>query len=251
MVPHESGRDDVAELADLVSQLADQLKQLQPDAGGALDTIKERAAKLSASERGPTRLRALSADSIAVTEPDGSVRLVIASRGTFPTAVQMAGEVIEHPRPGLAGILFFNDEGDECGGLVFGGAAGQQVGSLTFDKYQGDQVIQLLHDESKEGKTAALLIADQPDVPFPDLARRYKEVQDLPVEDRAAAMERLHEEGLDPATRLVIGRVRDGSAHLSLAAADGTMRIVMAVTADGTPSIRFLDADQNVTWQAP
>ena len=251
MSSDESSRDDLAELADLVAQLADQLKRLQPDAAELLDGIRDRAARLSAPDRGPARVQSLSAEAISVTEPDGSVRLLMTGQATFPTRVQMAGELIEHPRPGIAGLLFFNDEGDECGGLVFGGAAGSQGGSLTFDKYQGDQVIQLLHDESDHGRTAALLVADQPDVPFPELNRRFKEVQALPEDDRGAALQRWHDDGLDPATRVVIGRVGDGSAHISLGAEDGRARIVVAVTPDGTPSIRFLDADQNITWQAP
>ena len=250
MTPHDSSRDDIAELAALVDQLADHLERLQPDAAGALDDITARAARLRSPDRGPTRLRALSADSISVTEPDGRVRLVIAGEGTFPTEIQMGGQVIEHPRQ-VAGMLFFNDEGDECGGLIFSGAAGYQGGSLTFDKYHGDQVIQFWHEDSEAGRMAALVVVDQPDVPFLEMARRWEEVQDLAPEARAAAFQQLADEGLAAAPRMVVGRVRDGSARVSLAAADGKDRIVVAVTADGTPSIRFLDADQNVTWQAP
>ena len=251
MNPHNSDRDDVAELADLVAQLADRLKELQPEAAGALEEVKERAAKLSSPERGPAQFRSISSDSISVTEPDGTLRLLIASQGTFPTEIQVAGEIMQHARPGVAGMLFFTEEGDECGGLIFSGSDGYQGGSLTFDKYHGDQVIQFWHNDSEAGQTAALVVQDQPDVPIPELARRYKAIEELPEEDRAEAYERLREEGLASAHRMTVGRVSDGRALLALAAADGTVRIVVSVTEDGTPSIKFLDADQNVTWQAP
>jgi hypothetical protein len=39
-----------------------------------------------------------------------------------------------------AGIIFFNDEGDEGGGLVFQGQKGESTASLTLDQYQQDQV---------------------------------------------------------------------------------------------------------------
>lgn len=55
--------------------------------------------------------------------------------------------------------LFFNDEGDECGGLIFGGEGDYQSGSLTFDQYHGGQVIQFWHEDSealgRDGATSA------------------------------------------------------------------------------------------------
>lgn len=242
--------DDVAELAELVHALADRLEAVSSEDVGALEEIRRRASRLSDPDRGPVRLRTVSTDSLTVTEPDGSMRMVLTGRGTFPTSIQIAGQIIEHPRD-TAGMLFFNDEGDECGGLIFDGADGYQGGSLTFDQYQGDQVIQLWHEDSEAGRTAAIVVNDQPDAPLPEVMERYRALDSLPQDERAAAYECLRDEGYAMAQRMMAGKARDGSARVTLSAADGTPRILIAVQADGTPSIRVLDAEGIVIWQAP
>lgn len=52
-------------------------------------------------------------------------------------------------------MLFFNEDGIECGGFIYDGqkkANGHSSGlSLTFDQYDGDQVMQLLTQDEKVG----------------------------------------------------------------------------------------------------
>ncbi len=56
----------------------------------------------------------------------------------------------EYARPDRpqAGMLFYNDHGDENGGLIFSGGLvngkANNGGSLTFDRYHQDQTLQLL-----------------------------------------------------------------------------------------------------------
>ena len=246
--------DDVAELASLVIALADRLEAAAPpDAPAdaeALETIRERAQRLASSERGPVRVSALAAPSITVTEPDGRTRMVLSGRGTFPASIQVAGRVIDHVRE-VAGMLFFSDEGDECGGLIFAGEDGHQVGSLTFDQYHQDQVIQVFQDDSPDGRIAALMVNDQPNLPLPELIDRYDAIRALPEEEQEDAVRALHEEGHHAAQRIMVGKVPDGRARVTLADADSNVRLALTVTADGTPSIEVFDADGEVVWQAP
>ena len=87
-------------------------------------------------------------------------------------------------------MLFFSDEGDECGGLIFGGESGYQGGSLTFDQYHGDQVAELWHEDSDAGRTVALVVSDQPDLPLPALIARDDVVRTLPEEERNRCLQR-------------------------------------------------------------
>src|SRR5438093_10400736 len=61
----------------------------------------------------------ITVERINVVDADGTLRLVIANKDRMHPGV-MDGKVIERPRP-QAGLLFFNDEGDEVGGLTFSG----------------------------------------------------------------------------------------------------------------------------------
>lgn len=244
-------RDDIAELASLMSELVDRLGQNAAPADlAALESIRARAERLASDDRGPVQVPALSVETISVVEPDGTLRLLLSSRARFPEAVQIAGEVIEHRRE-LAGVLFFSDEGDECGGLVFSGEDGQQVGSLTFDQYHGDQVIQLIQDESAEGKRAGLFVNDQPAIPLPELMRRWAAIGELPGGERKEARQRLRDEHAVAAQRLFAGKTTDRDAQVTLSAADGTVRLALRVTEEGHPSIQLFGANSEVIWQAP
>lgn len=59
-------------------------------------------------------------------------------------------------REHFAGMIFFNEEGDEIGGLVFNSAQlpdGRKFGAghLSFDRYNDNQVINLEHKENIHG----------------------------------------------------------------------------------------------------
>jgi hypothetical protein len=114
------------------------------DVGLLREEVAALRAELDALRSGTT----IRCERLELVEPDGTVRLVIANQTRFPQQLSMAGWTVEHPRP-YTGMLFFNDDGEECGGLVWGGKAGpedtwQQNGLLSFDQFHQDQVIALV-----------------------------------------------------------------------------------------------------------
>ncbi|HWX19975.1 MAG TPA: hypothetical protein VN578_08730 [Candidatus Binatia bacterium] len=155
---------------------------------------------------------------IDVVEPDGTLRMVIANHERLPGVIVKGKEFPKVDRP-EAGMLFYNDEGTENGGLIFGGhriGNGEIVNSgvsLSFDKYgQGRQIVQLAGVDDKDNKFAGLAVNDQNH-------------------------------------RIWVGRKEDGASVVSLMDGNGKKRIVMQVTADGTASLDFLDAEGHVVRQ--
>jgi hypothetical protein len=152
---------------------------------------------------------------IDIVEPDGTLRMVISNRDRLPGVIVNGKESPPSDRP-QAGMLFYNNEGSENGGLIFGGhrnEKGEVVGSggsLSFDKYGASQVVQLTGVDDKDDRFAGLAISEY--------------------------------NGRNPDRRVWVGRTDDGTASVSLMGADGKKRIVMQVTADGTPSLTFLDS---------
>jgi hypothetical protein len=159
---------------------------------------------------------------INIVEPDGTLRMVISNHARLPGVIVKGKEQPPSDRP-QAGMIFYNDEGSENGGLIFGGRRNEKGevvdsgGSLTFDKYDASQIVQFAGVDDKNDRFAGLAVSEY--------------------------------HGRNSARRIWVGRTDDGTASVSLMDADGRKRIVMEVSADGTPSLVFLDDKGHVIQQ--
>src|SRR6186713_400245 len=82
------------------------------------------------------RIDELTVQRLNVVDANGTLRFVLSNKDRMHPGV-MDGVTINRPRP-VAGMLFFNDQGDEVGGLTYSGqerdgARGAQAG-LMFDQ---------------------------------------------------------------------------------------------------------------------
>src|SRR5206468_4437690 len=88
------------------------------------------------------RLGEIAVRRINVVEPEGKARLVISNKSRAPDAV-LGGKTFKRQGGTSAGLIFYNQAGDEDGGLVFSGAARngryEAGGALLFDQYHQDQ----------------------------------------------------------------------------------------------------------------
>lgn len=181
-------------------------------------------ARLNALEQRLEQLenrRHIAAERIDVIEPDGRVRLVLSGAARAPSPI-IDGRELERSGGNTSGIIFYNDEGDECGGLVFKGEAAGAEAMLAFDQFKGDQVIALNYWEADGKRNAGLTLWDHPD-----------------------------KTGVWGHERLGLGRGQDASVGLTLHDPQGRARLKVTVAADGTPSITLLDADGKVAVSLP
>lgn len=86
---------------------------------------------------------------INIVEKDGTVKMILTNVDRFPNGnAKLNGLPVNEDRKKRSGMLFFNEEGIECGGFIYDGKKtkdGHTSGlSLTYDQYDGDQVMQLL-----------------------------------------------------------------------------------------------------------
>jgi hypothetical protein len=186
---------------------------------------------------------------INLVEPDGTIRLVISDKAHFPGLI-VKGKEYAHDRQ-TAGLLFFNDEGTENGGLIFGGSKNQSGkveswGHLSFDQYMGDQVAVLDAGEEEGKRHAGIQFVDEPDIPMSEITAALM----LAPAQREARLNQLFSKD-KPEPRAYLGRRSDRSAALLLKDRQGRDRIVMAVSADGNPSLEFLDDQGKVMAQFP
>ena len=168
----------------------------------------------------PRQFDEISVHRLDVTEPDGTLRMVISNKDRLPPVIIKGKERPEmgEARP-QAGMIFYNDEGTENGGLIFSGRKNDKGkivdagASLSFDRYGAGQTVQLAGVDDDENHFAGLQVNDS------------------------------------GGQRVWAGRGADGLATVSLAGTDGKERLRLQVSADGKGSIVFLDAKGKVVQE--
>src|SRR5207253_2346250 len=108
---------------------------------------------------------------INVVDANGTLRLVMSNKDRMHPGV-MDGITVDRPRP-VAGLIFFNDEGDEVGGLTTHGGIvnGQRSADsrMMFDQLKQDQIIGFHYGEGAGQRTAALEVWDRSDRPLSEM----------------------------------------------------------------------------------
>jgi hypothetical protein len=199
------------------------------------------------------RIDELTVQRLNVVDANGTLRFVLSNKDRMHPGV-MDGVTMNRPRP-VAGMLFFNDEGDEAGGLIYTGTDdnGRRANvSLTFDQLKQDQTIGISYSEGEGQRTAGLQVWDRSDQPLSDLIKGMNAANALPEGPaRDAAVKAVRAKAPAGPRRVFVGKNAERASTVSLADANGKPRLVMTVGADGNASIEFLDADGKVTQRIP
>ena len=199
------------------------------------------------------RIDELTVQRLNVVDANGTLRFVLSNKDRMHPGV-MDGVSINRPRP-VAGMLFFNDEGDEVGGLTYTGTddGGRRANAgIMFDQLKQDQTIGISYSENNGQRSAGLQVWDRSEQPLSDLIRALNDANALPEgPPRDAAIKAARARAPAGPRRLFAGKNADKSATVSLADGQGKPRLVMRVSEDGAASIEFLDADGKVTQRVP
>jgi hypothetical protein len=202
----------------------------------------------------PQNLGEITVERINVVDANGTLRLVIANKDRMHPGV-MDGKVMDRPRP-VAGLLFFNDEGDEVGGLTITGqvrdGARRASAGLMFDQLKQDQTIGLMYSEGNGQRTAGLQVWDRSDRPLSELIEQLNAANRIadPAE-REAAIKKIRDTTPPGPRRVFVGKTADRSANISLADANGKPRLTLTVDATGSPRIEFLDENGKIVDRIP
>jgi hypothetical protein len=181
------------------------------------------ARSLSGNEK--TRFQEIDVERINVVDEDGKVRMAIL--GTSRSAGWVIRGKPLPSRPKHAGIIFYNDDGEECGGLIFGNGRGD--GHRSY----------------------GLTIWDRPETPMAVMVEKFAPVMAMPDgPEKKAAMAALKKEFPAP-ERTFVGRRPDGSTVIEMSDTQGRKRIYLSVGPDDVPRIEALDENGKVTWSLP
>lgn len=205
-----------------------------------------------ASQNKKQKFEEIDVERINIVEKDGKLKMVVSNaERQHPGMVD--GKIIPREGGRPAGMIFFNERGDEVGGLTFSGDTGKgQYSSFTFDKFRGDQTIAFQHLENNSGAYFAGLSFNDENITTTERISKVEAVRKLPDEAaQKAAFKEMREKGEFLVNRLAIGKGRDKSSFISLSDAKGKERILISVAADGTPKINFLNETGKVIYSLP
>jgi len=202
----------------------------------------------------PQKFGEISVERINLVDADGTLRMVIANKARMHPGV-MDGVTIDRPRP-VAGMIFFNDQGDEVGGLTYSGqerdgARAAQAG-LMFDQLKQDQTIGFSYSESNGRRSAGFQVWDRPESRLSELIKKMNDANKLTdTAARDAAIASIRATAEPGPRRVFVGKNADKAALLSLADAQGKPRLTLTVDANGNPRIEFLDETGKVVARLP
>lgn len=202
-----------------------------------------------------TKFQEIDVERINIVEKDGKLKMVISnSERQHPGVID--GRMLDRKRS--AGLLFFNDKGDENGGLSFSGSQGTDgkgnaSGLLAFDRFNQDQTVGLQYGESGGRYYSGLRVWDRPDQSLGlvvDELKKIEKMKDGP--EKTAAQTALREmPAAKSAERAFVGRDRENASVVRLNDASGKMRVKLSVDASGAPKLEFLDENGKVTYSLP
>jgi len=200
------------------------------------------------SEGKEPRFEEISVERINIVDADGKIRMAISGKDRSPGWVHRGKH---YPgRPKHAGIIFYNDDGEECGGLIFG----NEGMSLTFDQRDQDQIIGLQYYEENGSRWYGLNIWDRPDKPMGEMLERYEAIRSMPEgPEKQQAIGEFRKDYPYP-LRLFVGREKtpeNDEARILLADKNGRVRVKIAVDSSDSPRIEILDENGEVVYKLP
>ncbi len=215
----------------------------------------------AAFRQAPGRVKLLEVERLNVLNPDGTLSLAIAGKGAMPGPMMDGKQFppeLSGGRTTSAGMIFFNESGDEVGGMTWAGlktADGYQAGEhLSFDHWKQDEVVTLDYSDDGKRHRAGLAITDRPrDFPLTELIPKLQAMRAATGATRDSLqreMQGLASQGKFGAQRVFIGSDNE-TAIVRLRDRQGKERIRMFVDTANVARLEFLDAQGSVIAKFP
>ena len=212
---------------------------------------------------GNEKFAEIDVERINIVEKDGTVKMVITNVDRFPNGEdKINNRELNVDRKKRSGMLFFNEEGIECGGFIYDGKKlknGHSSGlSFTFDQYNGDQVLQLLTTDYQQGNKRmvgrGISFNDQPvnqdQSRIREIMKELNELKDPKVRDQK--YREYKEKGLvGGVPRMILGNTNEKKNGLFLYDDNGRIRASFSIDKDNQAILNFLDEKGNIVSSFP
>jgi hypothetical protein len=187
---------------------------------------------------------------INIVEKSGKLKMVISNHESQHPGSMDGKSLQQRDRP--AGIIFFNDEGDECGGLVYDGNKAGANMVYSIDQFKNDQIMQLQYNQEtgkdqKVNRTYGLKLWDRPDnFTLSDLIKiddSLKKLNNKTIYN--AEIGKLKAKGLLGNERLFLGKTTQNEVGLFIRDEKGRPRIKVYIDSNNKAVLEALDDQGN------
>jgi hypothetical protein len=215
---------------------------------------------MAADTGGKAKFDEIDTQRINILGADGKLRLTISNNEKSPGPV-IGGHAMKS-RDGKrgAGLIFFNDNGDECGGMTWHGQKKDGTVSansgLMFDQYDSDQTVGIQYSQHGNDRSSGLHVWERSLTPMAEFAQQVDATElmkDGP--EKTEAMKKIREkavaDGLAGIQRVFVGRTPQNDAVVLLMDTKGKPRIRMSVDGANSASLQFLDENGKVVANLP
>lgn len=216
-------------------------------------------------KNGNQRFNEIDVERINIIEKDGTVKMIITNVDRFPHGNDtINSRPTNEDRKKRSGMLFFNEEGIECGGFIYDGKKtenGHSSGlSLTYDQYDGDQVMQLMTTDYQQGDkrivSSGLAFNDRPkkesQLKTFKIMQELEELRKTNPETMREKYKQYEEQGLvGGSTRVMIGKNRSENNGLFLFDDKGFPRAMFYVDKENNAKLDFFDEKGNTIASFP
>ncbi|TMV49527.1 hypothetical protein FE783_13565 [Paenibacillus mesophilus] len=203
------------------------------------------------------RFETIDVEKLNIVDKDGTIKMTLFNRDHIPPAMMDGEDILPGHRKDwpISGIMFYNGEGDECGGLIFGSEKkenGEYTSSaaLTFDQYKQDEVVTMSYDNQNGVSTYGFKIKDRPKTPLPEQIKRLQQIRESDM-DEAAKQKEIQALWEGSTQRAYMGKNEKGEVLVCLMDKKGKPRLRMLVDEHDNPRMEFLDGQGNVLYKLP
>jgi len=201
-------------------------------------------------------IKELNVEKINIVESDGKVKMTLFNSKNIPSMIIEEEDILPGHRSddGVSGVMFYNNEGDECGGLIYGSNKDEngnhEMGmTLTFDQYKQDQVLQLLLTEQNGIQNYGLSIFDRPKKHMRETLKDLEEIKN--AKDEIAREQAYVNAMRGNHLRLFTGKDSKGIVKTAMYDSEGKERIRMYIDENDIPHLEFLDQKGNIVTSLP
>jgi hypothetical protein len=209
------------------------------------------------SESKSQKFERVDVENLNIVDKDGNIKMTLFSRDSIPAAIIDGKDILPGHRSDwpISGIMFYNGEGDECGGLIFGSERDENgsyssFASLTFDQYKQDEVVQITYNNENGALNYGFSVADRSKTPLPILIDKMQEIKGSNKDDKTKEKE-IAELWDGNTRRAFMGRNEKNEVTVQLMDSKGKQRIRMLVDENDIPRIEFLDGKGDVIYKIP
>ncbi|MBV4360080.1 hypothetical protein [Pinibacter aurantiacus] len=195
-------------------------------------------------QNGKQKFEEIDVQRINVVENDGALKMVISNDAMQHPGLINGKELAKRPRG--AGMIFFNESGDECGGLVYDGTKKSAGLALSIDQFRNDQIMQLQYSQGENRKNASygLKLWDRYDE-YPLAAQlkmvdSLKQLKDEKIYEKEIS--KLVADGTFGHERLFVGKTKEQEVGLFIRDEKGRPRIKIFIDKNQNGIMQFLDS---------